>query len=81
MPAQSLQTVEMDTWLQGASNNLRDNNGKLRKILTTQTMSPDKEYWVRIRLVNDNPQAELPINYFELCPKSVYDGEKAEDTH
>ena len=72
---------EMDTWLQGASNNLRDNNGKLRKILTTQTMSPDKEYWVRIRLVNDNPQAELPINYFELCPKSVYDGEKAEDTH
>ncbi len=72
---------EMDTWLQGASNNLRDNNGKLRKILCTQTMSPDKEYWIRIRLVNDNPKAELPINYFELCPKSVYAGLTAEDTH
>lgn len=72
---------EMDTWLQGASNNLRDNNSKLRKILCTQTMSPDKEYWVRIRLVNDNPKAELPINYFELCPKSVYAGLTAEDTH
>lgn len=72
---------EMDTWNQGGSENLRNNNGKLRKILTTQTMSPDKEYWIRIRLVNENPQAELPINYFELCPKSVYAGEQAEDTH
>ncbi len=72
---------EMDTWQQGGSENLRANNGKLRKILTTQTMSPEKEYWVRIRLVNENPQAELPINYFELCPKSIYAGEKAEDTH
>lgn len=72
---------EMDTWRQGGANNLRANSGKLRKILTTQTMSPDKEYWVRIRLVNDNPEAELPINYFELCPKSVYAGATAEDTH
>ncbi|MBQ0022626.1 MAG: fasciclin domain-containing protein [Prevotellaceae bacterium] len=72
---------EMDTWQQGGANNLRENNGKLRKILCTQTMSPDKEYWIRIRLVNDNPKAELPINYFELCPKSVYAGLTAEDTH
>lgn len=72
---------EMDIWLQGGSNNLRDNNGKLRRVLTTQTMSPDKEYWLRIRLVLENPEAELPINYIELCPKSVYDGLVAEDTH
>lgn len=72
---------EMDTWLQGGSNNLRENNGKLRKVLCTQTMSPDKEYWLRIRLVIENPEAELPINYIELCPKSVYDGLTAEDTH
>lgn len=72
---------EMDTWLQGGQNNLREQSGKLRKILTTQTMSPDKEYYVRIKLVLENPEAEIPINYFELCPKSVYAGLTAEDTH
>ena len=72
---------EMDSWMQGGANNLRDNSGKLRKILTTQTMSPEKTYWLRIRLVIENPTAELPINYVELCPKTVYAGVTAEDTH
>ena len=72
---------DMDSWNQGGSNNLRANNGKYRKILTTQTLDPNKEYWVRIKLVLDNPEAELPLNYFEFCPKSVYAGLVAEDTH
>lgn len=72
---------EMDSWKQGGSNNLRANAGKLRRILTTQTMENGTEYWIRIKLVNDNPNAETPINYFELCPKSVYAGEVQEDTH
>ena len=72
---------DMDSWNQGGSNNLRANNGKFRKILTTQQLDPNKEYWVRIKLVLDNPEAELPINYFEFCPKSVYAGLVAEDTH
>ncbi len=72
---------DMDSWNQGGSNNLRANSGKFRKILTTQRLDPTKEYWLRIKLVSDNPQAELPINYFEFCPKSVYAGQTAEDTH
>ena len=40
-----------------------------------------KDYYVRIKLVVDNPQAELPINYFEIVPKSIYAGVEAEDTH
>jgi len=72
---------DMDSWWQGGVNILRDQSGKLRKILCTQTMSPDKEYWVRLKLVLENPEAEFPINYFELCPKSVYAGLVAEDTH
>lgn len=72
---------DMDSWNQGGSNNLRANNGKYRKILTTQTLDPNKEYWLRIKLVIENPEAELPINYFEFCPKSVYAGLTAEDTH
>ena len=72
---------DMDSWNQGGSNNLRANNGKFRKILTTQALDPNKEYWLRIKLVIENAEAELPINYFEFCPKSVYAGLTAEDTH
>ena len=72
---------DMDSWNQGGVNNLRANNGKYRKILTTQPLDPSKEYWLRIKLVIENPAAELPINYFEFCPKSVYAGLTAEDTH
>lgn len=72
---------DMDSWNQGGSNNLRANNGKYRKILTTQALDPSKEYYLRIKLVIENPEAELPINYFEFCPKSVYAGLNAEDTH
>lgn len=72
---------DMDSWNQGGSTNLRSVSGKLRKILTTQALDPNKEYWLRIKLVLDNAEAELPINYFEFCPKSVYAGIEAEDTH
>jgi len=72
---------DMDSWNQGGANNLRDNNGKYRKILTTQALDPSKEYYLRIKLVIENSEAELPINYFEFCPKSVYAGLTAEDTH
>ncbi len=72
---------DMDSWNQGGSNNLRANNAKYRKILTTQALDPSKEYYLRIKLVIENAEAELPINYFEFCPKSVYAGLKAEDTH
>ncbi|MBO4672798.1 MAG: fasciclin domain-containing protein [Bacteroidaceae bacterium] len=72
---------DMDSWNQGGSNNLRAMNGKFRKILTTQALDPNKEYWLRIKLVIENAEAELPINYFEFCPKSVYAGLTAEDTH
>lgn len=72
---------DMDSWAQGGTNILRDQPMKLRKILTTENMSPEKDYYVRIKLVVDNPQAELPINYFEIVPKSIYAGVEAEDTH
>lgn len=74
---------DMDSWSQGGSADgiLRTKAMKLRKILTTQTMKPTEDYYVRIKLVIDNPEAEFPINYFELCPKSVYAGLTAEDPH
>lgn len=72
---------EMDSWNQGGSTNLRALNTKYRKILCTQTIDPNKQYYLRIKLVIENAKAELPINYFEFCPKSVYAGINAEDTH
>ena len=72
---------DMDSWAQGGQNILREQGAKLRKILVTENMSPDEDYYVRIKLVIDNPQAEFPINYFELVPKSIYAGVEAEDTH
>lgn len=72
---------DMDSWRQGGVNVLRNESGKLRRILTTQVMDPGKDYYIRIKLVVDNPQAQLPINYFELVPKSIYAGVEAEDTH
>lgn len=72
---------DMDSWAQGGANILRAQPMKLRKILTTENMSPEKDYYIRIKLVVDNPQAELPINYFEIVPKSIYAGVEAEDTH
>ena len=72
---------DMDSWAQGGVNILRAQPMKLRKILGTETMSPEVTYYIRIKQLMDNPQAELPINYFELVPKSIYAGVEAEDTH
>lgn len=72
---------DMDSWAQGGANILREQAAKVRKILTTENMSPKEDYYVRIKLVIDNPEAELPINYFEIVPKSIYAGVVAEDTH
>lgn len=72
---------DMDSWAQGGQNILRGLSGKFRKILVTRDLHPGVDYYVRIKLVVENPQAELPINYFELCPKGVYAGLVAEDTH
>ena len=44
-------------------------------------MNRNQDYYIRIKLVVDNPQTQLPVNYFELVPKSVYAGVEVEDTH
>ena len=72
---------DMDSWAQGGVNILRAQAMKLRKILVTENMSPEKTYYIRIKQLMDNPQAELPINYFEIVPKEIYAGVEAEDTH
>ncbi len=51
-----------------------------RRIMTTQYMDPDKEYYLKAKTVLDTDQKEFFLDYLELCPKEVYDNpENPED--
>lgn len=54
-------------------------NTMARRIVTTQYFYADKDYYLRMKLVLDNPKAEMNFDYMEWCPKSVYDNN--EDKH
>jgi len=44
-----------------------------RRILTRQTMDPDKTYYLRMQSVLDSDKKEFIADYIEYCPKEVYD--------
>ena len=61
---------------------LRAANGdyiRLRKILWSGNMKPNETYYIRIKSVLDNTRTCCMLDYFEMVPKSVYNGEKPED--
>ena len=72
-----------DTQTEGAdkSNVARNQSNHLRRIVTTQYLENNKEYWIRFRAV-DEAGKEFMFDYLELCPKSVYDNpNNKEDRH
>lgn len=52
---------------------------RMRKILWSGSMKPEETYYVRIKSVLDNPSAGCMIDYIELVPRSVYNGDTPED--
>ncbi len=56
-----------------------ENNCCLRRIITQSYMSPDKTYYVRYKSALEQTDAQFFLDYFELCPKDVYNGVEAED--
>lgn len=57
-----------------------NNNQNLRRILLRREMKAGETYYVRFRSVMDSYQKKLYMDYFELCPESVYDNpERPED--
>lgn len=50
-----------------------------RRIITTQYFYAEKDYYLRMKLISDNPKAEMNFDYMEWCPKSIYDNN--EDKH
>ena len=58
----------------------RDKENCLRRIIVRQTLDPGETYYVRFKSVLDSDRKELYLDYFEYCPKEVYDSpERPED--
>lgn len=59
----------------------RSKNNCSRHIIVRQTLDPNETYYVRFKSVQpDLDRPELYLDYFEYCPKEIYDSpEKPED--
>ena len=66
---------------EGAEKPLRANNWNLRRILTTQYLNENQDYYLRCRQVLEDPECYWSFDYIEICPKSVYGSPAGEDTH
>lgn len=73
-------------WMKGADSQLtnqgvkhRDQETMARRILCTEYMYADRDYYLRLKQILDNSKAEYLFDYIELVPKSVYDN--GEDKH
>lgn len=64
-----------------SGNNFRDATGTLRKIITTQYMSAESDYYLRVRQLMDNNMAEMVYDYLELVPKTVWGSDEGENIY
>lgn len=58
---------------------MRETSSQARRIITTDYFYAEQDYYLRMKLVLDNPKAEMNFDYMEWCPKSIYDN--GEDRH
>ncbi len=49
------------------------NRNIVRRIVTRQTLDPDKTYYLKIKSVLDTETAEFYMDHIEYCPKEIYD--------
>lgn len=59
----------------------QNNSATIRRILVTETLDPNKNYYFRARQVLDNDNAEFMFDYLELVPKSIWGSDTPEDRH
>lgn len=64
--------VKSHSGMPGSSFTERKDAISSRRILVRERMSPDKVYYLRMKLCLDYP-ITLFMDYLELCPKAVYD--------
>ncbi len=51
----------------------------LRRIVGTMRMEPGKTYYLRFKTCLNDPTAEFMVDYFEIVPRSIYNGAIPED--
>ena len=51
----------------------RDKDNCSRYIIVRQTLEAGKPYYIRFKSVLESTTKELYLDYFEYCPKEVYD--------
>jgi hypothetical protein len=49
------------------------NRNIVRRIITRQTLDPDKTYYLKIKSVLDATTSEFYMDHIEYCPKEIYD--------
>ncbi|MBQ7494710.1 MAG: fasciclin domain-containing protein [Bacteroidaceae bacterium] len=57
----------------GSSDAMRNNQLKLRRIMVSEDMDPDKTYYVKFKSVLESDTRQFYIDYIEYCAKEVYD--------
>jgi len=57
----------------GSQRSMRDDEGCIRRVILRQTLDPDEVYYLRFKGVLDDAKKFLYIDFFEYCPKEVYD--------
>ena len=57
----------------GAAMMARENNALTRRVIVRQMMDPDKTYYLRFKSCLDDTESQFYHDYFEMCPKEVYD--------
>ena len=56
------------------------NRNIVRRIITRQTLDPDKTYYLKIKSVLESERSEFYMDHIEYCPKEIYDNPmQAED--
>jgi hypothetical protein len=64
----------------GSSTAMRTNEMKLRRIMVSEDMYPEKTYYLKFKSVLDSDTKQFYIDYIEYCAKEVYDNpEEGED--
>ena len=49
------------------------NRNIVRRIITRQTLDPDKTYYLKMKSVLDTETSEFYMDHIEYCPKEIYD--------
>ncbi len=62
-----------------AATTARDYSGHVRLIVTTVTLKPEKTYYMRFKSCLEDNASQFFSDYFEFCPRSVYNGIEPED--